>query len=205
MTFFRVALFPACPAGLPHPGTARYGTRDGARAEAMDHAFRTARRAVVTAAYAALAQSATRIAALQAILDPGEAVLFSFTDATYTYVWAVSPEAADWHRADLGTEALAARVAELRAGFSGADDRSGVALNRPAAGPAVTPFPREAAFALYRDLFAPLESVFGTARHVMAAVDGRWRACRCRCSSPRRRRAGRRATAIRPRRAAPPR
>ncbi len=113
------------------------------------------------------------VAGVQAVLDADEALLFTLTDTDFTYVWAISKTAADWHRADGGTETRGAQVRQLRAGFSAGDDaRAGIALKPKAVRPTVAAFPRDVARTLYRDLFAPLEHVFADAAHVLSVVDG---------------------------------
>ncbi|WP_164512270.1 CHAT domain-containing protein [Oceaniglobus ichthyenteri] len=224
------------------------------RAQVMDHVFVTAQRAGVTAASAALAQSATRIAAgsadlaallrqqqdsgaelqmlterlatvaentgaaaetlqgelaqeiadirarlraldtrigakfpefreltnpapltiaqVQSVLDPDEALLFTFSDQYYTYSWAISPKNADWHRAEIDLSARNERVKTLRQQVSAqGGERAGVALN-PGARPTGRAFDRTTAHEIYAQFFAPLEHVFGDAAHLMTVVDG---------------------------------
>lgn len=110
---------------------------------------------------------------LQALLDEDEALLMTLTDAEYVYVWAISRDRADWHRSEIGADQLADRVKLLRGQLIAAGDtRAGLSLKNRTAVRELPEFDRVIANRIYADLFAPLEHVFGDARHVMAAVDG---------------------------------
>ncbi|MGR3453405.1 CHAT domain-containing protein [Pseudooceanicola sp.] len=110
--------------------------------------------------------------ALQALLRPGEALVMTFTDQSFFYVWAISPDRADWFRQTIERDEIGRRVRTLRAQLNVAgDNRSGVALNS-AARAEVRPFDRALAHGLYTDLFAPVAHVFADADHVMMVLDG---------------------------------
>lgn len=118
-------------------------------------------------------------AEVQAALRPGEALILTLTGETHTYVWAISKTAAGWHRADIGREAMADQVRLLRrimrqgGGGEGGADRAGVLLKgQDTISAAGAPFDRTLAYRLYARLLAPLEPVFGDARHLMLVVDG---------------------------------
>ena len=110
---------------------------------------------------------------LQALLDPDEALVMVLSDAVQSYVWAISPTAADWAAVPLGTEALTQAVTHLRAQISPTDAalRGAAALegSTPRQGPA---FDRAAAHALYTDLFGPLDPILRGAGHLMIVADG---------------------------------
>lgn len=110
--------------------------------------------------------------ALQALLRPGEALVMTFTDQSFFYVWAISPDKADWHRQTIDRDEIGTRVQTLRAQLSvNADNRAGIALKAEARAE-IQPFDRTLSHQLYADLFAPLEHVFGDADHVMMVLDG---------------------------------
>lgn len=113
------------------------------------------------------------IAEVQATLAPDEALILTLSDPTWTFVWAISPTRADWHRAEFGTTAISEKVRLLRGQLSGTgtDTRAGTALNRDFVR-RVQPFDRAVSHEIYTRLFAPLEHVFGAAAHLMAVVDG---------------------------------
>ena len=114
------------------------------------------------------------VAEVQAALDPDEALILTLTDHQFTYVWAISKTAANWHRAEIGRDAIAERVRLLRgqlSGTGGGDTRAGTALNRDFVA-RVQPFDRQVAHQLYATLLQPLEPVFGQAAHLMVVVDG---------------------------------
>lgn len=110
-------------------------------------------------------------ASLQALLDADEALLLVLSEPEDTWVWAVSPGAAGWHRAGIDAAELAQRVRALRDGLGdSAEARAARAMAGPVArGPA---FDRGAAHALYLALLGPLEPVFAGAAHVMVVPDG---------------------------------
>lgn len=114
------------------------------------------------------------VAALQALLAPDEALVMTLTANDATFVWAVSPQQAGWHLADLGHDAVAARVTALRRDLGGAaaDQRGAAALDDTAARPRGRSFDRGVAHALYRDLFGPVDDIIKDAAHLMVVTDG---------------------------------
>jgi len=113
------------------------------------------------------------VAEVQAVLDPDEALIFTLSDTDFTYVWAISRTAAAWHRSQTPLDTRTARVKTLRQQLSAAGgERAGIAIRPGAARPEGQLFDRTTAHAIYDDLLAPLEPVFGPARHVMAVLDG---------------------------------
>ncbi|WP_226779623.1 CHAT domain-containing protein [Oceaniglobus trochenteri] len=113
------------------------------------------------------------IAEVQATLDSDEALLFTLSDSDFTYVWAITATDAGWHRAATYLTDRADRVKALRRQLSAqGGERAGIALNPGKARPKGQPFDRQTAHAIYADLFAPLEPIFGRASHVMAVLDG---------------------------------
>lgn len=113
------------------------------------------------------------VAEVQAALRPDEALLLSLTDGSFFYLWAITPQAAGWHRAEIGHDQIEERVHLLRGQLSNeSDNRAGVALKDKTVARGVTPFNRAVAHQLYQELFQPLESVFGGATHLMIVLDG---------------------------------
>ncbi len=114
-----------------------------------------------------------RVDQVQALLRQGEALLMTFTDENYTYVWAISKTRADWHRAPLPRADLAAKVQLLRAQLTTTgNNRAGKALKKKDFVARIAPFDRGVAHRIYRDVFQPLEPVFKDSHHVMVVVDG---------------------------------
>ncbi|WP_176440846.1 CHAT domain-containing protein [Oceanicola sp. 22II-s10i] len=110
--------------------------------------------------------------ALQALLRDDEALVMTFTDESFFYVWAISKTKADWYRHEIQSSEITTRVQALRAQLSvTANNRGGLSLKQQDRGD-VQPFDRTLSFQIYTDLFAPLEHVFGDARHVMMVLDG---------------------------------
>ncbi len=125
--------------------------------------------------YRALTRPAPlRVAELQKLLAPDEALVMTLTGPDATYVWAVSPTASGWHGVDMGHDTLAAVVTGLRRELGGAaaEVRGAASLDGEAALPRGRSFDRGAAHTLYRDLFGPLDGIIAGAGHLMVVVDG---------------------------------
>lgn len=128
-------------------------------------------------AYAELTRPGTlSIADVQALLRPDEAMLLLHVAQGNTFVWAVSPARAGWHRVTLDATGMADAVTTLRASLgplanAGAETRAAVPLD-PVAPGAAAAFDRELARGMYAVLLEPLERVFGEARHVFVVADG---------------------------------
>ncbi|MFG1290429.1 CHAT domain-containing protein [Xanthobacter versatilis] len=119
-------------------------------------------------AYAELSQpQPVPIAAVQALLREDEALVLVFVATHETFVWAVTRDAADWHRVPVEREALVAQVKSLRAGL----DPGAVAVMRSAlrdfgdtdvegadSGVRVS-FSRATAHDLFRRMLAPLDGL----------------------------------------------
>ncbi len=109
--------------------------------------------------------------AVQAALQEGEALVLFLVDRNATYVWAISPTMADWHRADLQSSELNGLVREIRASLDPTGPaRSAVPLGSSQA--ARLDFPAGAAHRLYHALLAPLGHVLDGADHVFVVKDG---------------------------------
>ena len=120
--------------------------------------------------YAALVTpEALSVAEVQARLTPGEALVMIVPAPAETFVFAVTPDAARWHRADLGAAALDEAVRHLRAALDPTGPaRAAVALDAPE--PQGQSFDRGAAFALHGALLAPLADMLGA--RVLVVADG---------------------------------
>ncbi len=114
---------------------------------------------------------ALSVAQVQALLAPDEALILTFVAQTYTYVWAVSPTRAGWHRVAAGKATLDDVVTKLRSSLDPtAPARAAVALDP--VGLEAVQFSRNHAYLLYDYLLAPLEPVFEQAAHLFIVADG---------------------------------
>lgn len=150
--------------------TQLFGQIDGLQAEisALD-----ARQAADFPAYDRITRppEALTIAQVQSLLAPDEALILTYVAPDFTYVWAISPDAAGWHRTAAGTASLDGAVQTLRASLDPiASTRAAAALGPVAS--AKPAFDRGVAYLLYAYLFAPLEEVFRPAAHVFIVPDG---------------------------------
>ncbi len=111
----------------------------------------------------------------RALLARDEALVLIVPAADGTYIWAVRADRSVWARGEMDADAVAATVATLRAaldpgaGVRAAVDASG--MDRPVER-GLPPFPRAAAHALYRSVWAPVEPVLKGARTVYVVQAG---------------------------------
>ena len=108
---------------------------------------------------------------VRALLHPDEAFIFFYVGVEQTYVWAVSPTKAGWHRLAAGRETLETAVGRLRDSI----DNTGVVRSATALEPMKPTglgFNRGLSAMFYENLLGPLEPVFGTAKHVFIVADG---------------------------------
>lgn len=111
------------------------------------------------------------VAEVQAALQPDEALILTYVGEYSTFVFAVSKDAAGWHRLSVSQAEVARIVGHLRQGLDpsaasrAAEPLYDVASARPS-------FDRFRAAVLYDYLLWPLEPVFGEARHVFVVPDG---------------------------------
>ena len=111
-------------------------------------------------------------AEVQALLRPGEALIMTLTDASFFYIWAVSPERAAWNRVEINRDEIADMVKTLRSQLTvSRDNRAGAALKAGLKAD-TRGFDRGTAHRLYQMLLEPLEPVFGDAAHLMMVFDG---------------------------------
>ncbi len=124
--------------------------------------------------------AALPVAAVAARLQPDEGLLLILPADDDVHVFAVSPTGSAWHRVEGGLAPMAARVATLRcqadpltceeANEGGVPDVAPVFGDAGEAG--LRAFDRDAAHALYRDLVAPVEDTFATARRLYVVATG---------------------------------
>lgn len=114
------------------------------------------------------------IADVQGLLAADEALIFTFIGDTYSFVWAISPTASAWQRINAGQEVTAEAVSRLRQTLDPTSVTRGAAALDDAtpATPRGKSFDRGLAAMLYQVFLAPLEPVFGNARHVYIVADG---------------------------------
>lgn len=107
---------------------------------------------------------------VQATLRPEEALVFFLVGESETFVWAISPDQAVWHRLPVSDDDLVAKVTELLSTVRGGTDLRGAA---PLDGQTRDlGYDLALAHQLYTDLLAPVEPVLAQARHVMVVPDG---------------------------------
>lgn len=102
------------------------------------------------------------IAKVRGQLAADEAMLVIFTGATESWIWAVSRDAAEWHRVPMGRDAVAQAVKSLRKSL----DLAAIAAGN------VKAFDLGAAYKLYRAFFGPVQNVLNGKRHLMAVAAG---------------------------------
>lgn len=100
----------------------------------------------------------------QALLSDDEAILLAVPSAYGTHVVAITNEGAEWHRADLNVDAIDGTVRRLRWDLGARVEATEYEIaewesDYPDSG--AFPFDRQAAFALYTALVAPVEDVIG--------------------------------------------
>lgn len=109
------------------------------------------------------------VAAVQALLGPGEALIFIASDDSRTITWAITPDTMDWARVAVGEDDLAAAVRLLRESLRPDAAR---AVETIGADTTIAPFDRFAAYDLYRDVLRPVSHVFRDSDHLLIVADG---------------------------------
>ncbi|SNS19570.1 Tetratricopeptide repeat-containing protein [Sphingomonas laterariae] len=132
--------------------------------------------------YAELVQpGALSIAEAQARLKPDEAVLLVISSGADVYSFAVTKENAAWARADGAAPRIAKGVERLRCqvdtltcprSASDVDLNAGAPANSPFVAKGYPAFDRPTAYALYRDLVAPVEATLQGRRTVYVVTSG---------------------------------
>lgn len=113
-------------------------------------------------------------AEVQQTLAPDEALIVTLTGDWEIFIWAISKESADWISVPLSEEDLATKVTFLRRMLDvTSQNRAAAALEEDAdISVSADAFDRAVAHDLYQQLLAPLEHVFGHAKHLISVVDG---------------------------------
>lgn len=116
---------------------------------------------------------ALALSEVQAMLAPDEAVLLAVPTRYGTHMMAVSQDAIGWHRSQLDEVGLGKRVTRLLWDVGANVDVSPAQSQIwQREGEGAYPFDRGTAFALYRDLVAPLDAVLAGKEHVFVASAG---------------------------------
>ena len=155
------------------PGYAEFTARRTARLEEsqrLEQAFGQERAAIVGSFpdYVALTEpSPLTIAAIQALLQPDEALVTILVGPAKSFVWAISRERADWSAIDAGADALVEHVAALRRGLDPAS------MDQPdAAGRVNRGYDVARAHALYRLVLEPVAPVLAGKAHLIVVPTG---------------------------------
>jgi len=124
--------------------------------------------------YAEMADpSPLSFAQTRAYLNKDEALVLFLSGSTSTYVWAVSPTAATWHRADLSADRLSDMIRTLRTDLdSTGPSRAAAPLSAPTTAPRAPAFKAATAYQLYTQLLAPVMDALEGAGHVFVVKDG---------------------------------
>lgn len=121
------------------------------------------------------------VAAVQALLEPDEAVLMLLPSEGHHYVFAISKKEADWHRLDDGAAPVAADVARLKCRIDEATcslpdyDASLAAEDKGGPSPIDKRYPRydrAAAYRLYQRLIAPVADALPEGGRVYTVASG---------------------------------
>lgn len=114
------------------------------------------------------------VAEVQKTLRAGEVMIVTLTSEYDTFVWAISPNAADWHAANFDQGDLVAQISLLRRMLDvTTQNRSAAALEEDTSiGASEDGFDRAVAYGLYQKLLAPLAAVIDGADHLIVVPDG---------------------------------
>lgn len=114
------------------------------------------------------------VAEVQALLAPDEGLVMIFTGQTSSFVWAITPRGAAWHRVDLPEVSLRESVTEIRRSLIQANTlRAAAPLEEEADTERPTPpFAGVHAQLLYSELLSPLEPHLAGVAHLYTVVDG---------------------------------
>lgn len=111
------------------------------------------------------------VAEVQQRLQADEGLVFIYTGARRSFVWAITPTRSGWYRVDLSLANIAESVTEIRRSLIQATTlRSAAALEDDE--PAGVPFAAVHAMLLYSELLRPVETVLEGANHVYTVVNG---------------------------------
>jgi len=113
------------------------------------------------------------LAEVQAALMPDEGLLFVYSGAGESHIWAVTPRRTAWQRIEISRETLADDVATLRRSLGAATDARGAqALKTLGQAPQIAPFDRLTAHLLYADLLRDVMQVFPAGAQIYTVTKG---------------------------------
>lgn len=159
------------------PGYQEYSLRRTTLRNDLDVTERAldAARAEITRAfpdYLALAEpKPLSIAEVQSLLRGDEALVAVLVGSARSFVWAVSPDRADWAQIDAGAAALAEQVTALRKGLDPLAQQDAEGSSGTQAG-IVRAFDAERSHALYRQILGPVAAILDGKRHVIVVPTG---------------------------------
>jgi CHAT domain-containing protein/Tfp pilus assembly protein PilF len=103
---------------------------------------------------------------VQALLGPGEALVFWLAGSDASYVFAATRAGLTWKTIPLGKDALAQKVAEFRRGLDVDEWRKSIAAGKPVV------FDPDVAHELYGTLLGPVETMSKDASHLIVVPTG---------------------------------
>ncbi len=109
----------------------------------------------------------------QQLLDADEALVFVFTGAHETHVWALTTDQAAWYEIGLGEDAISDAVQQVRQSLGqSALLRAAAPLEDDPEPKTFTTFDFEMSWLIYRELFAQLMPLLEATEHVYFVLDG---------------------------------
>lgn len=115
------------------------------------------------------------VEATQALLRADEALVLILAGERSTFVFAIDREGIDWARVEITADALSEAVNHLRRGVDldhGRGPWNAVAVQSGSASAGLPVFDRQASFALYQQILAPVEARLEGKTHVYAVPSG---------------------------------
>jgi CHAT domain-containing protein len=107
-----------------------------------------------------------RVARVQQLLGPDEALVFFLSSEKQSYVFAVTRENFEWHTIPVGAEAMAAKVTAVRQGVDVDDLLKSIDAGKPVL------FDLGVAYDVYQTLLGPVESIVKSKRHLLVVPTG---------------------------------
>ncbi len=107
-----------------------------------------------------------RVARVQQLLGPDEALVFFLSSEKQSYVFAVTREGFEWHTIPVGAEAMAAKVTAVRQGVDVDDLLKSIDAGKPVL------FDLGVAYDVYQTLLGPVESLVKNKRHLLMVPTG---------------------------------
>ncbi len=107
-----------------------------------------------------------RVARVQQLLGPDEALVFFLSSEKQSYVFAVTREGFEWHTIPVGAEAMAAKVTAVRQGVDVDELLKSIDAGKPVL------FDLGVAYDVYQTLLGPVESLVKNKRHLLMVPTG---------------------------------